>query len=479
MDALIATGARALARLIRDRQVSAVELTAHHLDRIARLDGAIRALAVVDAERALAAARAADDTIARGDELGPLHGVPVTVKEAFDVAGLATTWGVPAHAGNVAAADATIVARLRGAGAILLGKTNVSTMLGDFQATNPLFGATGNPWDLARTPGGSSGGAAAALAAGLTALDVGSDLGGSLRNPAHYCGVYAHKPTAGIVPMTGHALPGLPPPPAIACAGPLARTADDLALALDALAGAETPAWRLALPPPRRTSLAGLRVAAWADDPVAPVAAEITARVEHVAGVLARRGAVVSDRARPDLDVAACRATYAALVGAHAGAALPADAYDAARRRADALDPADASRPAMMTRALVLDHRAWIAREAERARLGAAWARFFADWDVVVAPIMATTAPPLDPRPPEQRTILVDGAAQPLFTQVLWAALATVASLPSTVFPTGAARDGLPVGLQAIGAAYDDRTTIEVARLLADELGVGARLSPT
>ncbi|MBL4685141.1 MAG: hypothetical protein JKY37_11170 [Nannocystaceae bacterium] len=330
------------------------------------------------------------------------------------------------------------------AGAHVLGKSNVPLMLGDFQTHNGIFGTTNNPWDPSRGPGGSSGGSAAALAAGLTALEIGSDLGGSSRNPAHFCGVYGHKPSWGIVPQQGHELPGIPASPDMAVPGPMARSAEDLALMLSVIARAsplDAPGWRLELPPPRKTSLSGLRVAVWPTDDVSPVTAEISGRVQDVADVLARRGAVVSDRARPSFDSAAYRKTYVALVSAVMGVGL------------------------------VLDHRAWLAHNAERTRLRAQWKRFFEDWDIVLCPVMATTALHHDSRPPSERRIMVDGEAQPYFQQVFWASLAATAYLPVTVFPTGLSSEGLPIGLQAIGAGFSDRTTIEFARLVASELG--------
>ena len=245
-----------LAARIRQRTLGSRELTEYFIDRIQRFDRAdkpINAVVVADFERALAAADAADRALADGCDPEPLHGVPMTIKESYDIAGLPTTWGLPPLRGNVAGSDAAVVKRLRAAGAHFLGKTNVPPMLGDFQANNEIYGRTGNPWDLGRTPGGSSGGSAAALAAGLTALECGSDIGGSVRNPAHYCGVYGHKPTWGVVPATGHALPGMVAPPDLAVMGPLARSADDLALALAVIGAPEpldAPGWRLDLPRP-------------------------------------------------------------------------------------------------------------------------------------------------------------------------------------------------------------------------------------
>lgn len=467
-----------LARRIRAKEIGSLELTRLHVHRVGRFDATLNAVVVRDFERALEAANAADAVLARGEPIGPLHGVPVTLKESFDVAGLATTWGVPAFVGNVAASDSDVAVRLRAAGAIVLGKTNVPLMLSDFQTSNEVFGTTNNPWDSTRGPGGSSGGAAAALAAGLTALDVGSDLGGSVRNPAHSCGVFGHKPTYGLVSMRGHGLPAGasgPRSPDMAVCGPLARSAADLAVALEVLAGPSTsedaPGLRLELPPPRRTCLRGLRVAVWPTDAIAPVDDEVAERVQRVADLVARRGAVVSDRARPAFDPSAYRATYAALVAALTGAAASDAAYHALKERARALDPGDDSKAAAFARSLVLDHRAWLRHDEERAELRRAWRSFFEAWDVLLCPVMATTAVPHDARPPMARTVTVNGAEQPWFDQVFWASLASLAYLPATVFPFGASRSGLPIGVQVIGAEYADRTTLEVARLITEEEG--------
>jgi amidase len=460
-----------LARRIREKEISSLEMTQYFIERIERLDPAINAVVVRDFERAVDAARRADAALARGDVLGPLHGVPMTIKESFDVVGLATTWGAGGYEDNVAHDDAVVVARFRAAGAHFLGKTNVPFMLGDFQAHNDLFGTTNNPWDTARTPGGSSGGSAAALAAGLTSLETGSDIGGSVRNPAHYCGIYAHKPTAGILSMHGHRLPDVPATPDMAVAGPLARSGEDLDVALDVLAAPDpfhAPAWQLALPPPRTASLRGLRVAVWADDPIAPVDEEIAERARHIADVVARHGGVVSDRARPRFDVAAYRRTYVALVSSVMGAVASDAAYEGYEAHARTLDRNDTSKAAAAARGLVLNHRAWLRHDAERTRLGEVWRAFFGEWDVLVCPIMATTAFRHDRRPAHERTVTVNGAPQPYFDQVFWASLATLAYLPSTVFPCLPSKDGLPIGLQAVGGAYSDRTTIAFARWLAE-----------
>jgi amidase len=463
-----------LAGMIRSRELSSLEFTRYFIGRIERFDSKVNAFMVRVFEQSLEAAKHADAVLARGEAVGPLHGLPMTLKESFNVTGLATTWGVPGHKGNVATSDSDVARSLRAAGAHLLGKTNVPFMLGDFQSYNTLSGTTNNPWDPERTPGGSSGGAAAALAAGLTGLECGSDIGGSIRNPAHYCGVYGHKPTWGIVPMQGHELPTLPPAPDLAVVGPLARSAEDLDVALGVLAHADplsAPGWRLELPPPRRTSLRGLRVALWADDAVSPVDSEVSGRVLQVAELLSRQGAVVSDSARPAFDAAAYRGIYVALVNSIIGSGADDAQYEANKQRAAAFPPGDTSRAAFLARSMVLDHRAWLQYHAERIRMREQWRRFFQDWDILVCPIMATAAFPHDHRPPHERTLKVNGEDQPYFQQVFWSSLATVAYLPATVFPTGPSRTGLPIGLQAIGAAFEDRTTIEFARLMAGELG--------
>ncbi|HVS63965.1 MAG TPA: amidase family protein [Thermoanaerobaculia bacterium] len=433
---------------LRRKEIGSEELTRYFIGRIERYDEKLNAVVVRDFERALEAARTADTALARGESLGPLHGLPMTIKESFDIVGLPTTWGRPDAAKSVARADAVVVERFARAGAHFLGKTNVPRDLADFQSYNEVYGTTRNPWDPARTPGGSSGGSAVALAAGMTGLESGSDIGGSIRNPAHYCGVYGHKPTLGIVPTRGHQPPGAPAlaqDPDLAVVGPLARSAQDLALALEVLAGPDvlrSPGWRLELPPPRMTSVSALRVALWPDDPTAPVATEIADRVAEFGQRLSGLGAKVSDSARPAFSGRQSHDLYLPLLGATMagpGAELP--------------------------------FGQWVALNGRRTRLRMQWQEFFRDWDVLICPITTTAAFPLDEGPRESRTLEVDGEERSYFEQIFWAGLATLSYLPSTVFPTGLSEQGLPIGLQAIGAELDDRTTIELARLVALELG--------
>ncbi len=265
--------ARQLAADIKRKKIGCLELLDLYLARVDKYDGALNAVVVRDFDRARTRARAADRALARRQVWGPLHGVPMTIKESYDVVGLPTTWGVPVYKDRIATKNAVAVDRLLGAGVVLFGKTNVPLYLGDWQSFNAIYGTTNNPWDVKRAPGGSSGGSAAALAAGLTGLEAGSDIGSSIRNPAHFCGVFGHKPTWGIVPRAGQALPWQTAPVDIDVVGPLARSADDLAVALAAMAGPDEidgAGWQLRLAPPRQKRLRDFKVALMHDAPGIP-----------------------------------------------------------------------------------------------------------------------------------------------------------------------------------------------------------------
>jgi amidase len=474
------SSAAELARLIEQKKISSLELTRYYIERIERFDEALNAVVVRDFERALDAARASDASLARGNRSGSLHGVPMTIKEAFDVSGLPTTWGVPAQRNNIVRDDATVVEHLKAAGAHFMGKTNVPLNLADWQSYNDIYGTTNNPWDTQRSPGGSSGGSAAALGAGLTGLEFGSDIGGSIRNPSHFCGVYGHKPTYGIVPTLGHNPFGVVSAPDLNVAGPMGRSAEDLQLALDVVAGPDrfrSPGWRLVLPQPKARSLRGLRVAIWPKEASVPTSVEISDRVQEVGEALARAGAVVSDLARPEIPPRDIHRTYLSLLGSASLVNLPDEYYAVTEGWAAALDTNDESPLATLTRGRVLDHRSWSDLNEARTNHRLRWRTFFDDWDVVICPISATTAYEHDHRPKLERTLTVDMAQTTHYEHYFWVGLATVAYLPSTAFPSGLSRDGLPIGLQIIGPEYGDRTTIEVARLLARELG-GFRAPP-
>ena len=463
-----------LAKKIRLGEISSLELTQSFIDRIERHDANINAVVVRTFEDALKNAEMADAALANDERLGPLHGVPMTIKESYVMAGTPSTWGIEAFKDNISEKDGLAVRRFREAGVIFLGKTNVPTDLADFQSYNPIYGVTGNPYDTDRTPGGSSGGSAAALAAGFSALEAGSDIGGSIRNPAHFCGVYGHKPTYGIIPMEGHELVSGIPEADLAVCGPLARSAEDLSVALDIMARPaqrETIAFKLELPPPDFSELKDLRVAIWATDDVAPVSQETIERVHKVAEILRQEGATVSDKARPNFDPILAHKNYQTLLTAVMTSAMERQEVAAASIAAKALDPNDDSISATNLRATIMSHRDWIRTNTRREKLKRAWDVFFQDWDILVCPQMATSAFPHDHRPFAERTVSVDQSEQPYFKQIFWAGMIVNAYLPSTVFPTGLTSAGLPIGLQAVSGPYRDHRTLELARQITQHIG--------
>lgn len=473
-DELAHLGAGELAHRIRHRELSSREVTLAMLDRIGRLDGPINAVVTVDVERAMAEATAADAAVAGHAELGPLHGVPLTVKDSFQTAGMRTTSGAPQLAELVPDADADCVARLRAAGAVVVGKTNLPIWAGDAQTYNEVFGTTNNPWDLRRTPGGSSGGSAAALAVGLTPLEVGSDIGGSIRIPASYCGVLGHKPSYGVVSGRGQ----IPGPPGtltqadIAVVGPMARSVDDLELGLHVLAGPDdwqATAWRLELPLARRRDAKGLRVAVWADDPACPVSAAVRDAIERVAAALEGAGATVDTEARPAFTMAKAVDTFERLLSAAlAGGLAPAEVEAVAATVAAGGEPEGGLGVAHVAQR----HRAWLSANERRLQLRRRWREFFAEWDVVLAPITPTTAIPHDHGEPlTARRIVVDGVERPYIDQTSWPGLVGVAYLPATAVPVGLDHQGLPVGMQIVGPYLEDRTPLAVARVVGGLVG--------
>jgi amidase len=477
-DYAYATAAE-LATAMATGGVSAVELTTAAIARIERLDGDINAVCVPDFAQALAAARRADAARSRG-EAGPVLGVPMTIKDSIDVAGLPTTWGFPSFKGHVAVADAVAVARLKAAGAVILGKTNVPLGLGDFQSFNAIYGTTNNPWDLARTSGGSSGGSAAAVAAGFGALSMGSDIGGSLRVPAHFCGVYAHKPSIGLLPLRGHTFPGARPLPDLGgdlgVIGPTARSAADLAMVIRLLSGPDEAglgiAYRTALRPARHDDLGSFRVLVLQTHPLVPVSSEVRAAIDGLATRMEAAGVTVL-RHSPHLpDLAEGSRSYMRLLQSTLAAGFPPKVYAAALAAAAALDPSDTSLFAERVRGVVLSHRDWVAADTVRAVQRAQWAELFTDVDIVVAPVSSTPAFPHDHSEPMLlRTIPIDGEEHDYFDQLVWGGIATAPGHPSTAMPVSRSAQGLPIGVQLIGPLFEDHTPIRLAELLDREFG--------
>jgi len=466
-----------LVEMLANREMSARELLDAAISRIEALDPKINAVVVRDFERARAAADAADAALAKG-ERRPLLGLPMTVKEQFNIAGVPTTWGDPKFKGWTPDFDALAVQRLKAAGAVIVGKTNLPIALRDWQSFNEVYGTTNNPWDLSRTPGGSSGGGAAALAAGFVPLELGSDIGGSLRCPAHFCGVYAHKPTLDLVPQRGGGPPQTPPNPVrgdLSVHGPMARSAADLALELGVIAGPdemmEGIGYKLALPPPRHEKLADYRVLVLDKHPLCPTAASIAAALNGLADRLAKLGCRVV-RDSPKLpDLAQTTRVYRELLAAFYSADLSPEIRERVEAAAKALSPDDRSLTASQLRGMTMSHVEWIQKSRIRGGLRARWVALFQDVDVVLCPPMPSPAFPHDHSPQRNRQIDIDGTSISYIDQVAWIAAATLTGLPATAAPIGKTETGLPIGIQIIGGYLQDRTTIAFAGLIEREFG--------
>jgi len=456
-----------LVSALKNGELSAVEALETLVSRSESRNSEINVVVSTDVDRARARAATIDEARAAGHDVGPLGGLPMTVKDSLMTEGLRTTSGAPELSDYVPDRDAAVVARLKAAGAVIWGKTNLPIYAGDVQSYNEVFGTSNNPWDVTRSVGGSSGGSAGALAAGFTPLEVGSDIGGSIRNPAGMCGVVGHKPSYGIISAKGQ----IPGPPGtltqadIAVVGPMARTVEDCQLGLDLLAGADDwhqTAWTLDLPPARRRGADGLRVAVWANDAHCPVDPEIEAAINAVGAQLEAAGAVVDADARPEgFDFAKADRTFTHLLGgALSGAWSPIEIESMAARVANGEAPAGD----LGIEAATQRHRGWLTNNERRLQMRARWREFFDQWDVVLAPISPTVAIPHDHSSPlSQREILVAGQATPYLSQTKWMGLFGVVYLPATAVPIATHSSGLPIGVQVVGPYLEDRTCLAAA----------------
>lgn len=442
-----------LASAIRRRELSAGELLAHFLARIERLNPRLRAVVTLDAERATATARAADDAAGRGEWWGPLHGLPITVKDAIETAGLRSTGGAMELWDHHPVLDAPAVARLKRAGAIVFGKTNVPRWSEDIQTFNEMFGTTKNPWNLARTPGGSSGGSAAAVAAGLTSFELGTDIGGSIRIPSHFCGVHGHKPSFGLVSQRGclSYLGSGVTDADLNVVGPLARSVDDLELLLGVLAGPDAElaaAWHLQLPRPRHAQLSAYRVGTWFEDADAEIDVQVRDLLRSAADTLADAGATVTTD-RPPFALPEIDELYRCLLAAASAPLRGAAAAEVGG-----------------------SHAQWLVANGRRARMRRVWADWFQEHDVLLCPVYPTTALPHDHRGGFfDRTIELNGQVRPQADTLRWLGLPGLCYLPSTVVPVGLTREGMPVGIQVVAPYLEDLTGLFVARHLAVPVG--------
>lgn len=452
-----------------------------YLARIEAKNPALNAVIATDVETARRRADAADRALSNGKPWGPLHGLPMTVKDSYEVQGMPCTSGAPALRAHRPQKSAVAVQRLVDAGAIIFGKTNVPLYASDVQTYNKLFGTTSNPWNTGLTPGGSSGGAAAALAAGFTALELGSDIGGSIRIPAHFCGVYGHKPTHGVISLRGH-IPG--PPGALAepdlnVAGPMARSAEDLGLMLDVLAGpgpSLQAGWQIRLPAAAQQKLADFRVLMWLEDPLCPIDRQIKNIYQQLQATLEEHGARLGTGAPLGMGLGDFHPTYLTLLGAVPpvsgsklgpclmGLCAPVLAsigrYLGAPKHAENFMAGAAQ-----------SHANWLGTHEKRLRIAEKFAAIFAQYDVILMPVAASPAFKHQQAPLPLRSIPVNGENRNYLDLIMWVAPATLMGLPATSAPAGFTAQGLPVNVQIVGAAFQDKTTIKFAQLLAKAIG--------
>ncbi|MEO0412010.1 MAG: amidase [Pseudomonadota bacterium] len=471
-----------LARHIAKGDVTSMELVDLFAGRHDRFGGTVNAVVQTDFDRARTLAKDADQALADGKEIEPLHGVPFTIKECYEVAGFKATAGAPELAGHTPGEDADAVKNLHQAGAICMGKTNVPYMAFDLQSFNDVYGTTNNPWDVTRTCGGSSGGSAAALAAGLTGGDIGSDIGGSLRNPAHYNGIYSHKPTFALVPEYGH----IPPAPGtvsrtdLSVMGPMGRSADDLKLLLDVLmrpVGLERNR-QITLPKPRKTQLEDFRVAIWPGHHSNRPSRAIAERMDALSAALTGNVEKFQEAWPLDASYEELVSVYAKLLLGAVSSGTPALQFAIAQAATPFLSVLKAigvHNEKGVTGQLLStaqSHKAWALANETRARMRREIDRFFEQFDVLLMPVIPWTAPKHDHSGTIlSRTVMVDGKSRPYTDALDYIALATALYLPSTVAPIGLASDGLPVGVQIVGPYMHDATTIAFAQALGEVIG--------
>jgi amidase len=473
MSSLVFKSALELGRMLKRRKISSRELLDECLSQYTKHNGKVNAVIVTDFDRAKKSSAAADRRLARGKSLSPFDGVPMTAKESFDWAGTPSTWGDPKLAKNIATKDAVAISRMTDAGAVMYGKTNVPYMLADWQSFNKVYGTTGNPWDVRLTPGGSSGGAAASLATGMSALEIGSDIGASIRNPAHFCGVYGHKPTFGVVPEHGQTLPGRVSFSDIAVTGPLARSARDLTAMMKLLAGPagiEAHGLGTKLPSSPKKRLKDFRVAIKLNSKISDVDQPVQDLIAACGSFLTKRVKKLSFEAHPDLNDDEIYHNYITLLRATATEFITQEEYDSAFAKAQTFAKDDMSYMALTTRAYAMSHRDWLLANERRHQMRYIWEAFFEEWDVLLIPTAASAAWPHNHEGERQdRMIVVNGKQVSGIDQRFWAGYSCNFFLPSTAVPLGLTPQGLPSGMQIVAREYGDYTALRFAELLEEE----------
>jgi amidase len=472
MTQLSYKSANQLAQMILNNEISSSELLEYFIKRVEKYNPSINAIIIKNYDEARKQSRLLDEKLKKGEILGALHGVPMTVKESYGLKNTPTTYGRSDLKDNIVSEDALSIQRLKGSGAVIFGKTNVPLNLADFQSYNDVYGTTNNPWDLKKVPGGSSGGSAAALAAGLTGFETGSDIGGSIRNPAHYCGVFGHKPTWGLLPPRGHALPGVVAQSDLTVIGPMARSAHDLETGVLIMGGPDeiqSAGLKMDLERSEKKSLREYKIASWINEDIAPVNQEVQNRILKVSKTISDAGGKVDFEARPDFDLLEAMNTYQSLLLPTMSSRAGDDEYNLLKERVEKLDPADNSESANTLRKQISSLRDYNRANNDRTHLRWKWHEFFKEYDAIITPVMATEAFDHNHANYGERTIMVDNDERPYFEQVFWAGIAICSYLPSTVIPTGLTEEGLPIGIQIIGPEYGDLKTIGLAKLLEEE----------
>ena len=479
---MIFDSAHEILEKIKQREVSSLEVLESFLAQVEKVNPKINAIVALDIERAKEKAKEADNKISLKSKLEPLHGLPMTIKDAFEVEGIVSTGGNPAWKDNIPKRNAEAVQRLVDAGAIIFGKTNVPFLSSDLQSFNKIYGTTNNPWDLERTPGGSSGGSAAALAAGMTPLELGSDIGGSIRVPAHFCGLYGHKPSYNIISEVGH----MPPPPGsiltgngLSVAGPLARSPEDLEIALDVLVSAQeqdSQAWKVKLPKARTKKIKELKIAVWPDEPYAEADNEITNLIKDTAKDLKHAGAKVETVDLP-ISFEEIDKIYSLLLNPLMLAGSPKETFETLAKLNESLDPNDMSELAKVARGSVLKHADWVLVNAMRQNMRQKWREFFNKFDVILCPTCITPAFKHNHNPVHERKLTINGKDDEYLRATLWAGPAVSAGLPSTNVPIGMSSNNLPISMQITGPYLEDKTCLEVAKVVRNLRG-GFKIPP-
>ncbi|MBU2649178.1 amidase [bacterium] len=469
-----------LTRLIREKKISAGDLLEQYIQRYERFNPLLNAIIATSIDAAREKAEDADRATDAGKNWGPLHGLPITIKDNIEVKGMPCTAGSESLKNHRPLKNAALVQKLLDAGAIIFGKSNLPEFGADFQSYNRLHGITNNPWDVTRTPGGSSGGAAAAVATGMTAVEIGNDIGGSIRHPANFCGIYGHKATFGIVPDHGV----LPPVPGIfngdytiekdiVVNGPLARSAEDLQLMMDLIVGPEIPdrkAWQIQLPPPRKKAIKDYKIGLWLDDPVCPVDSSVRDCLQKAVDALSKAGVDIQDK-KPQVTFQESYRIFIQLLNAVMGSGAEPEVFEKWLRSESKLSKEDTQYKNQQIRAAIQRHRDWLLVDGERQLLREKWADFFKEYDALLCPATCVAAFPHDHGSWFKRTISVNGRQEPYTNIMGWAGLTNVVYLPATIAPVGFTPQNLPVGVQIVAPYLEDRTSMHIAHLMADICG--------